>query len=109
MTEHTPIPWQVWASGGDWEVWAVNHGADHAPIAIMDRSGDVQRHADATFIVRAVNNFDGLVAALEAIAASDSGEWIERGGATMHLHPLSNKIVADMRAALAKAKEEAPA
>ena len=73
----------------------------------MDRSGDVQRHADATFIVRAVNCHEELMAALEEVAA-EHVVLIDEMSVECLQQTLTWKM-ARAGTALAKVKEEAPA
>jgi len=99
MTEHTPTPWEVErCQSGDMEMQGVR-GAN-GRIVIADLLRDGQDDIDYAFIVRAVNCHEELVKALERVMNNcvECGEEDE---------PCVDCECA--RAALAKAKEEAPA
>jgi hypothetical protein len=67
MSEHTPTPWKVTADERGSIVRADT--TESQPIASMWHNGD-DPAANAALIVKAVNNHDALVAALENICGA---------------------------------------
>jgi hypothetical protein len=83
MSEHTPTPWRVAEDG------AIRANCNEW---IAD-TYHPRRITNAKFIVRAVNNFDDLVAALkEAIA--ELNEWCEEESGEGYNNPRFNEILA---------------
>jgi hypothetical protein len=60
VSDHTPTPWML---GGKASIKSQRRGYATDYIATLEQGRD--RAANAEFIVRAVNNFDDLIAALK--------------------------------------------
>jgi hypothetical protein len=70
MTEHTPTPWNIGISDNGRADWVFASGQAIADCEFINDKGVTE--ANAAFIVKAVNNHDALVKALEQCAASFS-------------------------------------
>jgi len=68
---HTPTPWSVFRAGKQYGIDAesmqsiVSFGDDHEPDIGVQGATIEEAHANAEFIVRAVNSHEDLVAALK--------------------------------------------
>ncbi len=60
---HSPLPWHL-----DKDIWVIEDN-EHNPGQIASVSPRYCRAANAEFIVRAVNSFDDLLAALQAVVS----------------------------------------
>ncbi len=56
-TKHTPTPWAFFKK--------TIQGADHSHVGMVTEFGEVPPEVNAAFIVRAVNNHEALVGALQ--------------------------------------------
>jgi hypothetical protein len=96
MAEHTPTPWEI-----DADDPAVIWGPDDLRIASLTGSTIVAGEDNAEHIVRCVNLFDDLVAALEAWL-----KFIPRVAITARMRPEHDDCVAQTNSALSKARGE---
>jgi len=90
MTKYALTPWYIAQHGNSGPKWEIRC-AGHGNIADMRDNGRNREHGEelAAFIVRAVNNHEALIAAMERVA---------------DMLP-ANAACGVLRAALAKAKE----
>jgi hypothetical protein len=96
MSEHTPTPWRkdeyalsIYADNvpkgpmrvADLRGWGYLTGKGHGALGLSRDEGIAVQEANATFIVKAVNNHDALVKALEKISQQMTmGELIAEYG-----------------------------
>ena len=90
MTDHTPTPWRV--EENCLGVYPIS--AKQGPITVQPAKAFAED--DAAFIVKAANNHDALVKALEAALLIAKQEWDFPGA-----HPHRAAVVRDMEDALA--------
>lgn len=109
--EHTPTPWfvctdpqnETWHAGRTIGTEERTGGRRVADPCLFD--ADEIAHANAAFIVRAVNNHDDLVAALEALidVSSEAFASLDEEGLFNSEHEITIKAA---RAAVARAKAQ---
>jgi hypothetical protein len=78
MAEHTPTPWYAdedSREGMEWNIHIVQHDNPNNRVCFMTSDGPSE--ANAAFIVKAVNNHDKLVEALDIARKMIAGEIIE--------------------------------
>jgi len=100
QAKHTPTPWREHTTDGGAVYIQKHDGGLEGAIARLDFGENPE--ADAAFIVKACNGYEGLVEALKTAEASlqdylDGGEFVSENV------PADLKII---REALAKAEEE---
>ena len=115
-TQATPRPWKITRTEGSLGVgldWAIT-GRWTAIATLFDEDDDPEQEANAALIVRAVNNHDALVEALEALLAAvpEKPYWLKPDAESEGYFEvnLPEPVVEQARAALAQiaapAKEE---
>lgn len=82
MSEHTPTPWRVGPDNvNPFYIAAPDQGMTAfvgiVPIPMQTGRTEAENRANAEFIVKAVNNHDALVKALEFFA--DGNNWMRDG------------------------------
>lgn len=76
MAEHTPTPWTLTPKPYASWIGKIGNNFDDPQlwsVATPYPRGD--KHADAAFIVKAVNNHDALVKIAEAFRNADAQDW----------------------------------
>jgi hypothetical protein len=115
MSEHTKTPWQAnwWERNkrtrlGD---WSITNGAQQIAIVPNCSQSNPRAAANAAFIVRAANNHDALVAALEkSLAAINEQIHAETNRGNERIEQRAADLISEARqigrTALAGAKKE---
>jgi hypothetical protein len=105
MSEHNATPWRYTADNNTSYGRVVIEASDGWTIAwVIDDITSVDPEANAAFIVRAVNAYDDLVAALRPFA--ELADIFASTGASTIGGPDMGKALAAARAALTKAQQQ---
>lgn len=83
MKEHTPTPWRLSMNEDDWPVVGPEIETDQAVIATIKWINHTETPANAKHIVRCVNSFDDLLAALREIIKQPVGHTAKDASADL--------------------------